>query len=79
MHAARRTEDYPLVPFLQDQQISANRSTSGKLLKEDSQCRDTAGCGSASYGVSAIQHEQNIESSVKSEDKLQDATHWSAG
>jgi hypothetical protein len=39
MHAARCTEDYPLVPFLQDQQISANRSTSGKLLKEDSQCR----------------------------------------
>src|SRR5271155_1526328 len=51
----------------------------GRLLKEDSQCHDTAGCGGTSYGVSAIQHGQNIESSVKSKDKLQEATHWSAG
>src|SRR5271154_4062907 len=62
MHAARRTEDYPLVPFLQDQHP-------GRLLKEDSQCRNTAGCGGTSYGDSAIQHRQNIESSVKSKDK----------
>src|SRR5271155_5363636 len=55
-----------LSPFFKINRFLQIDQHPGRLLKEDSQCHNTAGCGGTSYGDSAIQHRQNIESSVKS-------------